>query len=380
MTELFCPITYSQKFRKIYSIKKFPIFMGVSKNIKNYNFKNLNWWINVKSGNIQIHPKVSLDKLYYKSHGSGTVGKIWKDHHELFFKLVKKYLKGNVCEIGGGNNSISKKISNYSKIINFYCFDKNLKLKKINRKVKIVTKFFDRNFFKGKNSFQADLVIHSHTFEHLYDPNKFLQDVKSILSKNGKHIFTMPNMQPMIKKGYANAMNFEHPFYYDEKLVDCLLLKNNFKIIKKKLFKEDHSIMYVTKIDNSHNTNQNKKLNNYQQYSKNFKLFKKTFELWKKEIIKINKLIKRYNNVFLFGAHVFSQLQIFNGLNKKKIIGILDNDKNKINDFLYGTNLKVYNPIILKKITKPCVVLRAGSYNKEIKKQLLEINKSTVII
>jgi hypothetical protein len=380
MTKLFCPITYSQKFRKIYSIKKFPIFMGVSKNIKNYNFKNLNWWINVKSGNIQIHPKVSLDKLYYKSHGSGTVGKIWKDHHELFFKLVKKYLKGNVCEIGGGNNSISKKISNYSKIINFYCFDKNLKLKKINRKVKIITKFFDRNFFKGKNSFQADLVIHSHTFEHLYDPNKFLQDVKSILSKNGKHIFTMPNMQPMIKKGYANAMNFEHPFYYDEKLVDCLLLKNNFKIIKKKLFKEDHSIMYVTKIDNSHNTNQNKKLNNYQQYNKNFKLFKKTFELWKKEIIKINKLIKGYNNVFLFGAHVFSQLQIFNGLNKKKIIGILDNDKNKINDFLYGTNLKVYNPIILKKITKPCVVLRAGSYNKEIKKQLLEINKSTVII
>ena len=380
MTKLFCPITYSQKFRKIYSIKKFPIFMGVSKNIKNYNFKNLNWWINVKSGNIQIHPKVSLDKLYYKSHGSGTVGKIWKDHHELFFKLVKKYLKGNVCEIGGGNNSISKKISNYSKIINFYCFDKNLKLKKINRKVKIITKFFDRNFFKGKNSFQADLVIHSHTFEHLYDPNKFLQDVKSILSKNGKHIFTMPNMQPMIKKGYANAMNFEHPFYYDEKLVDCLLLKNDFKIIKKKLFKEDHSIMYVTKIDDSYNTNQNKKLNNYQQYHKNFKLFKKTFELWKKEIIKINKLVKKYNNVFLFGAHVFSQLQIFNGLNKKKIMGILDNDKNKINNFLYGTNLKVYNPIILKKITQPCVILRAGSYNQEIKKKLLEINKNTLII
>jgi 2-polyprenyl-3-methyl-5-hydroxy-6-metoxy-1,4-benzoquinol methylase len=380
MTKLFCPITYSQKFRKIYSIKQFPIFMGVSKNIKNYNFKNLNWWINTESGNIQIHPKVSLDKLYYKSHGSGTVGKTWKDHHELFFKLVKKYLKGNICEIGGGNNSISNKIKNYSKIINFYCFDKNLQLKKKNRKIKKVTKFFNRNFFKDKNTFQADLVIHSHTFEHLYDPNKFLQDVKSILSKNGKHIFTMPNMQPMIKKGYANAMNFEHPFYYDEKLVDCLLLKNDFKIIKKKLFKEDHSIMYVTKIDDSYNTNQNKKLNNYQQYHKNFKLFKKTFELWKKEIIKINKLVKKYNNVFLFGAHVFSQLQIFNGLNKKKIMGILDNDKNKINNFLYGTNLKVYNPIILKKITQPCVILRAGSYNQEIKKKLLEINKNTLII
>ena len=61
-------------------------------------------------------------------------------------------------------------------------------------------------------------------------------------------------------------------------------------------------------------------------------------------------------------------------------MGILDNDKNKINNFLYGTNLKVYNPIILKKITQPCVILRAGSYNQEIKKKLLEINKNTLII
>ena len=46
----------------------------------------------------------------------------------------------------------------------------------------------------------------------------------------------MPNMKVMIEKGYANAMNFEHPYYYDENLVDNLLYKNNFKIIKKKIF------------------------------------------------------------------------------------------------------------------------------------------------
>ena len=104
--------------------------MGVSKKTNNYEFENLNWWINKKSGNIQIYPKVSLDKLYFKSHGSGTIGQTWKDHHDLFFKLVNKYLKGNICEIGGGNNSILNKINNFSKIKNFYCFDKNLKLKK----------------------------------------------------------------------------------------------------------------------------------------------------------------------------------------------------------------------------------------------------------
>ena len=51
-------------------------------------------------------------------------------------------------------------------------------------------------------------------------------------------------MMPMIKRGYANAMNFEHPYFYVQGLIDNLLYKNNFKIIKKKFFKEDHSIMY----------------------------------------------------------------------------------------------------------------------------------------
>ena len=353
--------------------------MGVSNNKNNYIFENINWWINKKSGNIQIHPKISLDKLYAKSHGSGTIGKTWKDHHELFFSLVRKYLKGTVCEIGGGNNSILNKINNYSEIKNFYSFDKNLKLKKKNKKIKKIKKFFENSYFKKRN-LSVDLLVHSHTFEHLYDPNKFLNDVKSILSKNGKHIFTMPNMKPMIKKGYANAMNFEHPFYYDEKLVDCLLHKNNFKIIKKVLFKKDHSIMYVTKIDNSFRFKNKTKSNNYNEYKKNHKLFKDMFNYWKKDIFKINKLIEKHKNVFLFGAHIFSQMILFNGLDKRKVIGILDNDKQKSGKYLYGTNLKIKNPLTLKKINEPCVVLRAGSYNQEIKKQLLEINKKVTIV
>lgn len=380
MTKLFCPITYNKKFKKIFSIKKFPIFMGVSRYKRNYYFADINWWINKKSGNVQIHPKILLDKLYFKSHGSGTIGKTWEDHHQLFFNLIKKDLKGNVCEIGGGQNSILNKIDDFSKIKNFYCFDKNLKLNLKSKKIKKIKSFFNKKYFNKKKSSSIDLVVHSHTFEHLYDPNKFLGDVKSILSKNGKHIFTMPNMQPMIKKGYSNAMNFEHPFYFDEKLVDNLLYINNFKIIKKKFFKKDHSIMYVTKVIKRRLVNQKIKSINYSEYTKNLKLFQNTFNLWSNNVTSINKKIKKYEKVFIFGAHIFSQMMIFIGLNKQKITGILDNDKNKISNYLYGTKFKVFNPNVLKKIVKPCVILRAGSYNNEIKKQLIKINKNTVII
>ena len=374
MSKIFCPISKSHKYKKIFTIKKFPIFMGVSKIAKNYKFKNLNWWINLESGNVQINPKVSLEELYAKSHGSGTTGKVWRDHHNLFYKIVKPFMKGNICEIGGGNNSVLSKIKNFSAIKLFYSFDKNLKLKKNNKKIIKIKNFFSKNFFEKNNNVKFDLIIHSHTFEHLYKPEEFLKIIKSVTSKNGKHIFTMPNMKVMIKKAYANAMNFEHPYFFDEKLVDALLVNNDFKILKKIFYKEDHSIMYVTNI-----SNQNKKIK-YRNYYENLKLFKKMFEFWQNDISKINKNINNSNSVFIFGAHIFSQMMLFNGLDKKNLIGILDNDKNKINNYLYGTKLKIYNPHVLQKIKSPSVILRAGSYNDEIKKQLLKINPKTSII
>ena len=56
----------------------------------------------------------------------------------------------------------------------------------------------------------------------------------------------------------------------------------------------------------------------------------------------------------------------------KNIIGILDNDKDKQNEYLYGTKLKVFSPLILKKYNDPVVILRAGEYNSEIKNQILK--------
>jgi hypothetical protein len=178
----------------------------------------------------------------------------------------------------------------------------------------------------------------------------------------------------MVKRGYANAMNFEHPFFFDEKLVEALLYSNNFQIIKKIYYKNDHSIMYVTKVSKAF------KFIKYLQYRKNLKTFMTMFSVWKKDIIKINKIIAGHDKIFIFGAHIFSQLIIFNGLNKLNIFGILDNDKKKINHYLYGTKYKIFSPAILKNFLLPTVILRAGPYNAEIKRQILIINPRTIII
>ena len=61
--KLICPITKSKSFINIFSIKKFPIYMGVVEKKYNAEFKNLNFKINKKSGTVQIYPRVTLKKL-----------------------------------------------------------------------------------------------------------------------------------------------------------------------------------------------------------------------------------------------------------------------------------------------------------------------------
>ena len=63
---------------------------------------------NVKG--VQISKLMPLDIIYAKSHGSGVVGKVWKEHHSAFFAEFVLELTNNdksILEIGGGHGFLS---------------------------------------------------------------------------------------------------------------------------------------------------------------------------------------------------------------------------------------------------------------------------------
>ena len=375
--KLICPVSGSSRFINLFKFKNFPIYMGVVDRNHKVELKNLCFKINKITGSVQIHPRVSLKKLYFKPHGSGTIGKIWHNHHINFFKFLLNKFKGKIVEIGGGHNSVSESIShlNVNNQYNLISFDPNGK-KSFNKNHICIKNFFSRKLIK-KNYREVNLVIHSHLFEHIYDPNKFLKDIYYSLSEGGYHIFSVPNLKLMIKKGFANAMNFEHPYFLEEEMIDFLLKKNGFQILEKKKYL-NHSIFYKTKKI----VKKNKLLKNkYNNFKKNKKIFINFYKRINQDVKKINNIIKNLEEVYLFGAHIFSQILISNGLDSSKIVGILDNDSKKHNKYLYGSNIKVYSPKILKKKKLPMVILRAAQYNQEIKKQIIQkINKKTKFI
>lgn len=102
---------------------------------------------------------------------------------------------------------------------------------------------------------------------------------------------------------------------------------------------------------------------------------------YKEKIDTLNKLLNESTKeIYLFGAHLFSQFLLYNGLCSAKIKGILDNDPAKWGKRLYGTQFKVFSPEILKDKSDVLLILNAGIYNDEIKKGILNLNEKIEII
>jgi hypothetical protein len=190
-------------------------------------------------------------------------------------------------------------------------------------------------------------------------------------------LFSLPNLEEMLKRKYTNALNFEHTIFLTEPYIEYLLSKHHFRVIKKEYFKEDHSIFYACIRDSKVHSHDLPK--NLFEYNK--KIFLEYVNYHHQLIDDLNSKIRtlqKDQKLYLFGAHIFSQNLISFGLNINHLDCIIDNDINKQDKRLYGTDLKVFSPKILSKYKDPVVILKAGVYNQEIKKNILEnINSNT---
>lgn len=359
----------------LHTYKDFPTFMGCVKTQKETDLLfDMNWYISKGSGMIQLNPLLPLEIVYQTSHYSGTVGKMWNEHHSQFAEFILKFTPENVLEIGGLHGTLAKKCKSVNNI-NWTIVDPNADSSLADHDIKTIKGFFDENFLSDSC---YKTVIHSHLMEHVYDINLFLENISNLLKKSsGKMIFSIPNMEVMLRRNFTNCLNFEHTFYISEDFVEYYLNKYNFKLIEKQYFKEDHSIFYCAEYDS----------NNYilppiNFYNKNKELFFNFINTQLSEIKKLNELILNHTgNIYLFGGHIFSQCLIVCGLNASKIKCILDNDINKQKHRLYGTDLIVESPKILKDDPNPLIILKAGVYNNEIKNDILNnINKNATIV
>ncbi len=356
-------ITGSNDLEELHSLKEYPVFMGcVEQSQKDDLRVEQTWEISRESGIIQLKKLVPLEILYGNHHNSGAVGSTWMDHHQKFSEFILKNDPKNVLEIGGAHGILAKncllKIN-----IPWTILEPNP------NPVEGCEATFIKGFFDNEYNIdqRVDTIIHSHLLEHLYDPLSFFKDLSKTKLLT-KLIFSIPNLNEMLKRKYTNCLNFEHTVFITEPLIEYLLSSNGFEIIEKNYYKDDHSIFY-----NCLKTNKSNIINLPKDYYLiNKSIFNSYINYHKKLIKKLNILMsENESDIFLFGAHIFSQYLLEFGLNNNRITCILDNDKEKQGKRLYGSNLVVKSPKILKKIKNPLIILKAGTYNDEIKIDIL---------
>jgi len=349
---------------ELYSIKNYPISTS-SNNIdaSTDEFSDCIFATCNICGCIQLQTLIDPVQLYQNSHNSTENTPTWKEHHQLFSDFIYEHVNTDILEIGGNSGTLYKLLS--PKVSNYTILDicdsperpENVKFIKGN------CEDFD---FTGYTH-----IALSHTFEHLYSPKLFLQNISK--SKVQSIFISIPNMDHLYSSKNISIIFNEHTFFIGDAEIRYLFSCYGYSCAKSYLFKK-HSLFYHFVYDPS--TIQLPLLNTMKR-SICIKDYIFDFETSIKNIV-IDK------PCFIcpgghYGQKIFYYLQKYS----KNIIGFIDNDACKQGKRIYGTTAYTYSPDILKTFDDSksiYVILYAGPYTKEIKDQLNLLHRSITYI
>ncbi|MDE2402186.1 MAG: class I SAM-dependent methyltransferase [Burkholderiales bacterium] len=366
-----CVLSDQADLAHLHTFKDFPVFMGCMDQPPEADLKaDMSWWISRSSGLVQLKQLLPLDVLYPESHGAGAVGALWERHHRSFAQFVNKLAPRAVFEIGGAHGILEREYQVLG-AVPWTIIEPNPS------PVEGCQARFIKGFFDDKFVFDSpfDVVVHSHVFEHIYEPERFMSHLAGFMPDGKSLVFSLPNMQVMMERKYTNCINFEHTVLLTEPYVEHLLAKHGFRLQAKEYFMDDHSIFYAAVRDSSVKA----QALPAELYQRNKQLYADYLTYHDELITQLNGAMCETNSpIYLFGAHVFAQYLLAFGLDTSNIICLLDNDKSKQGRRLYGTNLFVKSPVCLRDVANPYVILKAGVYNDEIKADILNNINSNV--
>ncbi len=346
----------------IHTLRDFPIFFGCVDTPKESDLvADMTWGIDPTSGAIQLTRLVPLEILYQEQHVDGT-GPTWEKYYDDFADYVIQNNPKRVLEIGGGSGQLAHRSTQLDSNIKWTVVEPNPIINETSQ-INVISSFFESTL---EIDGDIDTVVFSQVMEHAYDPRDFVNHIAKFLPVGGKVIFAYPQLTSWIDRKFTNAINFEHTILIDD-FIEYLFIEQGFKIEKKDIY-NDHSIFFVAVKQDKKKSNISLP-NKYNEYKSLYLNFVKFHEALVKELN--SKIESSTEPVYLFGAHIFATYLFSFGLNTN-LSGILDNSKLKQNRRLYGTNFIVSSPKILKGLGRVNVILKAGVYNDEIKKDILE--------
>jgi hypothetical protein len=317
-------------------------------------------------GCVQLKELADPKKLYEDAYNVTYNYTMMRNHHEKFADFILKNLidKNQLFEIGGSNGALARIIKSKVEI-------KYTILDLCDRNPNIEDVEFIQGNCEDMECPENTTLVMSHVLEHLYEPNKFIENISK---KNIKQILiSNPDMIGLLNENDLSFINFEHTYFCDTVFLDYLF--NKYGFYREDIYNyENNSVFYnFVKKEIATDTENVIKDNLYLLESV------KNYFLNRESIIKNTVLGKE---TYICPAGHYGQLIYYflTNENKQKILGFLDGDSFKIGKPVYGTHLNTFKKDKISEYDDIEVIVCSSRYRDEIKSDLLTINENVRII
>jgi len=209
-------------------------------------------------------------------------------------------------------------------------------------------------------------IILSHVFEHLYFPQKFIENIKK--SQVLSVFISIPNFDLLLKEKSQLIINSQHTFYCGFEYIIYMFSLYNYKCENFSIYEGPlKSIMFKFVLDLS--------ILEKVLPSTNIELFK---DIYVDKVSYIENMEIPINS-YICPSGIYGQFFYYFLKNKQNIIGFLDNNKDRHNKKLYGTDKIVLNPLNID-YENSIIIICECPYKEEIIKGLKQISSSVKII
>ena len=335
---------------------------------------------------VQLKHNYKLDKLFNDDYGYRSgINKTMNDHLNGIVLDIKKYIKLSehdvVLDIASNDGTLLNKYKNKN-IIKIGIDPIAKKLKKFYKGNTIISdNFFSKKlFFKLSKKNKAKAISSIAVFYDISEPEKFIRDIKDILSEDGIWVLEQSYFPLLVRNNAYDSICHEHLTYFMIKQLNFLLEKYNMRIFDLKLNDMNGGSIriFVCHKDAIYKSNTNSikkiyKIENELLKNKASKLrqFKKRIISQRNKLIKlINKLLKSKKIIHVYGASTKGNvvLQYCNFTNRH-ISFAADRNEEKWGRFTPGSDIEIISEEKSRKINPDYYLVLPWHFREEFIKR-----------
>ena len=324
IARLNCVVCNNSEFETINSFSKFPI-MAISNNSVADEFYDYTPISCKKCNCLQLENLVDPNVLYSDIYMNSTFSPSWTDHHIHFSKFILDSTdETTFLEVGANKGDLYKLIIK-ERSVDFITLDM-WKHNDLPSEIKYIEGNCETFDFKGFNT-----IILSHVFEHLYEPLVFIKNIKN--AEVSTVFISIPNFDLLVKEKSLLVIHSQHTFYCRFDYITYMFSLFNYKCDKYYMYNGNfESIMFKFVIDNN--------MVPVRFPSTDIQLYK---EIYVNKVNTIGDIVIPPNS-YIAPSGIYGQFYYSFIKNKDNVIGFLDNNPQRHNNYLYGTDKLVYLP------------------------------------